>query len=298
MKVHFAGLENKDFACVLIRCAGVRYGLFSVYYFIGEFFGLKPVRFKYCVPDVGAYLHKNCAHSIMDSGIFTLMLGAESGRRDRKFLDTWQDKILEFVEVHKYPGTVVEVDCQKILGVNDAWQMREQLRTRLPKHQVINVYHTEDGKEGLDRLIEFSDYLALSIPEAKKTRIPNLPEYLYRQACYIKSKKPDIKIHLLCCTDSRIMRKLHFCDSCDSTSWQQVNRYGTGVFIDPATDRPEKIGRTAYERNAVTLNEKTKIALAMDGMEPIGKKSTYYSNYWLNCLYLKNLYEKSAGPQD
>ena len=43
-------------------------------------------------------------------------------------------------------------------------------------NRIINVFHIEDGQKGLDRLIEYSDYIALSVPEL---RILKKKEYLY-----------------------------------------------------------------------------------------------------------------------
>ena len=83
-------------------------------------------------------------------------------------------------------ATCVEIDCQKVLGVEDAWYFRERMRRRL-KNPQINVFHFEDGRRGLDRLIDFSSYIALSIPELriikpKTFRIPAIWRAISRTA--------------------------------------------------------------------------------------------------------------------
>ena len=90
-------------------------------------------------------------------------------------------------------------------------------------NRIINVFHLEDGQEGLDRMIEFSNYIAISVPEL---RFMNKKEYLYRLASYIKNKKPSIDIHLLGFTEKTNLEKLKFCSSCDSSSWISGVRYG------------------------------------------------------------------------
>lgn len=51
-------------------------------------------------------------HAIMDSGLFTLMFGADKGKHDEEFLYTWMLKLVEFVKETGFTGTCVEVDCQ------------------------------------------------------------------------------------------------------------------------------------------------------------------------------------------
>jgi hypothetical protein len=46
LKVHFAGLENQDFAEVLHQCGGINYSLFTVFPFIANEVGIKPLKMK------------------------------------------------------------------------------------------------------------------------------------------------------------------------------------------------------------------------------------------------------------
>lgn len=225
IKIHFAAVENMpDF--VSVRAAKVNYVLFTVYPLIAAQFGYKPFKRLMHLKDteVPQFLEKHSRHVIMDSGLFTLMFGSQAGAKDASFIERWQEAIIEFVQESGYSSTMVEIDCQKVLGVNEAWTLREQLRDRLPNRQ-INVYHIDDGYKGLDRLIEFSDYLAVSVPELKSNG--RTKTNIIRLTNYIKNRKPEIDIHLLGCTDLYLLTQLSFCTSSDSTSWNGSVRYGT-----------------------------------------------------------------------
>ena len=57
------------------------------------------------------------------------------------------------------------------------------MKIELPDNRIINVFHIEDGMKGLDRLIEFSDYIAVSVPEL---RILGKKNHTVKLAHYIK----------------------------------------------------------------------------------------------------------------
>lgn len=231
LKVHFAGAEQVfGYECAL--AAGVKYQLFTVFPFISEKFGIKgfpPIGLK----DRSQWIAKvkeNIAvqrHTIMDSGLFTLMFGAHKGKRDRAFIEKWVEALAAFVEEHKLDVTCVEVDCQKVLGVPQAWEMRERMRRLMPRQRIINVFHVEDGKAGLDRLIEYADYIAVSVPEMRIVygTGTKYEDATIRFANYIKNKKPEIDIHLLGCTSTKLLKACRFCTSSDSTSWNCCSRY-------------------------------------------------------------------------
>ena len=90
IKVHFAGCEQLgQYECAVD--AGVRYSLFSVLSFISKKFGISAYS---CVGVSKAEdrvrilkeLNSEMRHVIMDSGLFTLMFGAHSENRDKKFV--------------------------------------------------------------------------------------------------------------------------------------------------------------------------------------------------------------------
>lgn len=232
IKVHFAACEVMN-QFVALESLGVSYGLYTCFPFVEKkIFGktkapIMPLR-GMTEPsiEIPRYIHGKMRHVIQDSGLFTLMFGSQKGKKDEKTVNRWYDGLIDFTLEHGLNVTCVEVDCQKILGVDKAWEFRERIKRDLPNNRIINVFHLEDGRYGLDRLIEFSDYIAISVPEL---RLANLKHYVPTIARYIKEKKPSIDIHLLGCTELGLLKKCNFCTSCDSSTWTSTKRYG---FID------------------------------------------------------------------
>lgn len=217
IKVHFAGLENMNFVDAT-SAMGVNYGLYSAFPFV-----IKRITGKTKSPlihNVPAILSGRMRHVIQDSGIFSLLFGSFKDLATKKFIYKWYDELVEFTLEHGADVTCVEVDSQAILGVEETWRLRERMRADLPNNRIINVFHIEDEKKGLDRMIEFSDYIAIGsgVTRGKKG--------IYALSEYIKQRKPDIDIHLLGCTALNVLNKCNFCTSCDSISWKTPLRFG------------------------------------------------------------------------
>lgn len=289
IKVHFAGSEQIAFSLTAHE-AGVNYFLFTVFPFICESIGIKgfPITTKNLFPP--AELQAMGKHVIMDSGLFTLMFGAKKGDRDEPFLQRWKDLLVDFVNDNKITATCVEIDCQKVLGVKQAWNFRKQLRRDLPNNRIINVFHYEDGKDGLDSLIDFSEYIAISVPELRIIKPKTYREDTYRLANYIKDKKPEIDIHLLGCTEIGMLQRLKFCTTSDSTSWQAVNRYGRIYGKYHPSQIKEEYRKEAYPH----IQEVFRRCL----IEETPKRVEYYSNYYLAAKIHKMQYEIACGSQD
>lgn len=293
IKVHFAGLENQDFAQILHEVSGIKYSLFTVFPFIAHRVGIKPMKMKTCTEQSPLYLQQASRHTIMDSGLFTLMFGAHAGKRDAKFIETWYNLILEFVSESGYEGTVVEVDCQKVLGVDAAWNFRRRMKKDLPNKQ-INVFHIEDGQKGLDEMIEFADYIAISVPEL---RAIGKKQHTEKLANYIKNKKPKIDIHLLGCTENKLLERLNFCSSSDSTSWQQVNRFGSLKMNNGKNTLSIRNSDINIEKLKKRYSPKIENIISK-WMEPTEKRFDYYSKYALAGEALINQYTIYAGNQN
>lgn len=282
LKVHFAGVETiSHFWCSYY--ANIKYHLFTVYPYIKNKINTNNISIE-TTPNL---IYNNSKHVIMDSGLFTLMFGSEKGEKDKNFIYKWANLIIEFVQKNNYKGTLVEVDCQKVLGVKEAWELRKLFKQKLD-NKIINVFHIEDGKKGLDKLIEYSDYIAISVPEL---RVLKKKHYCEKLANYIKNKKPEIDIHLLGCTENKLLQKLSFCSSSDSTSWLQPVRFG-GIdsFYNKKTsntiDKKQLIDRYQDKVKLFTKNKVT-------------EKGLY--NYCLliyQCELLKNKYSIYAGNQN
>lgn len=290
VKVHFAGAENVDFSYVL-HDSGVQYFLFTVLPFIMDQFDIKWGRItnaKHLFPYIE--LPKWSKHVIMDSGLFTLMFGAcKDVKPDEKFIRRYKDAICNFINENKlYTLTCVECDCQKLLGTSLAWELRQQMRQQIP-NRIINVFHFEDGKRGLDSLIDYAEYIAISVPELRIVKPKTYKEDVYRIASYIKNKKPSIDIHLLGGTEREMLRRCKFCTSADSTTWQQVNRYGGILGHRTAEIKSSKLKQS--EDHIKELLRELKI-------EPTKKRVQYYYNFWLAGHLLKSEYTKYAGSQE
>lgn len=291
IKIHFAGAENMEFSYIL-HDAGVNYFLFTVLPFIMDQFGIKWGRITHLKT---VYPHEELPkigkHVIMDSGLFSIMFGAcKDVKPDEAFIRRYKDAICNFVKENKaYNLTCVECDCQKLLGTGLAWELRKQMREQLPDNRIINVFHYEDGKEGLDRLIDFSEYIAISVPELRIVKRKDYKKYVIQIADYIKQKKPGIDIHLLGCTESDILKKCKFCTSADSTSWQGVNRWGR-----MGNYRTRNIKEDKQKENEEYI---TNILIKL-GIEPTETRKKYYSNYWLAGKLLKAEYTRIAGSQE
>lgn len=110
---------------------------------------------------------------------------------------------------------------------------------------------------------------------------------------YIKNKKPEIDIHLLGCTDFKIIRENNFCTSADSTSWLSGVKYG--YFNDGIKkEHIRNFKRSLYnEREA-----QVKAMMLARGIEPTGKKLVYTTNASLCATICKDLYARTCGPQD
>lgn len=231
IKVHFAAAEVQN-QFIAAQALGVSYFLFTCYPWVERKIFNNPkspiMPLKWQKENTAVllprHIYQNSLHTIQDSGLFTLMFGSQKdAKKDAKLIGRWYDGLVEFTLEHGAPVTCVEVDCQKVLGVEAAWEFRERMRKDLPNNRIINVFHLEDGPKGLDRLIEFSDYIAFSVPEL---RFAHKSEHVADLALYAKSRKPDIDIHLLGCTSGQILKQSTFCTSCDSTSYIAGKRYG------------------------------------------------------------------------
>lgn len=220
IKVHFAGLEcaNKINA---VKEMGVNYALCSAFPFVyKKVFGAHK---SFTEKDVAIMhmLNDNFTHVIQDSGLFSLLYGAKKGIIDKGIIFKWYDALVEWTLEHGCKFACVEIDCQDVLSGDLAWDLRERLRKDLPQNRIINVFHISDGVKGLDRLIEFSDYIGVG------SGIPSNSSFsMYEVSSYIKQKKPSTDIHLLGCTALKTIKKCSFATSCDSVSWLSPMRFG------------------------------------------------------------------------
>lgn len=292
LKVHFAGVEDiYQFGCSYL--GGIKYHLYTAFPFICECIGAKTILMDGGVKnEIPKIISSNSKHTIQDSGLFTLMFGSHKGKKDEKLINLWYEKLIEFTLKNNNEATIVEVDCQKILGVEKAWELRKRMRDEIP-NRIINVFHKEDGRIGLDRLIEFSDYIAISVPEL---RFLGQKNYVEKLAHYIKNKKPSIDIHLLGCTEIKLLEKLSFCSSSDSTSWKSVLRYGN---IDLSNGVQKKYSNINKDAILDKYSDTYKKYVNNFKLKNITEKGLInYSTLLFQAEQLKIKYTKSAGCQN
>lgn len=237
VKIHFAGAEQIYWYTPAHRLSGGRFALGSAYPFVADMLGLKHFPITYTPP--GAEPRKDflkfisgLEHGIIDSGLYTLLFGGASDiQYDAGMLRSYADALIDFYRelpvAEKDQCACIEVDCQKLAGPEFAWELRRHMRRRLPEHDIINVWHPDDGWAGLDRLIEFSDYLALSVVELRRSLPPaKCLSAIKSLVEYIRSQRSSLRIHLLGCSDLGILRQTDgLVFSSDSISWHEALRW-------------------------------------------------------------------------
>ena len=218
MKVVLAGCENWYFA-ELALLAGCKNILFSYHYMKD-----KPQK-EY---DKFFDLLTNDIEVICDSGLFTLMFGAGKGAtHSLSSMTAYTKSYIDFSK--KYPHknlTIVEADVHKLLGMPAVYELRKHFENS--GMRVLYTWHIEEGIEGLYKLAEKYDYVALSVPELRilfkgKGRYQDGVLDLLNKIKRNVKKIP--KIHLLGNTVQETM-ETNLAYSCDSTSWLSGCRYG------------------------------------------------------------------------
>lgn len=286
-KVHFAGGDNDPAVISVLRCCDVRYRLFTAYPFI------KTEKSSYRVKSLSE-LQARFSHVIIDSGLFTLMFGAQKGKAfDKNDMRSWMKRIVTFAADNKInDASFVECDCQKIIGAAKAWDIRREMRELMDGREVINVFHIEDGQDGFEQLVEFSDYLAISVPELrihKPGQYKNMVTALVRKA---RSHKPDIKIHLLGCTERKLLVDNKNVTSADSSSWLAPVRYGSLMQYRTNNLKAEFKNEAA----ALVIAKSQELGFEIKNPTAIGKK-TIAMNY-LSAGYCLSNYRKWCGSQE
>ena len=178
---------------------------------------------------------------IMDSGLFTMMFGAGSHiTYNEKDLLEYTYKYLNSMKEINYENYIVEMDVHKVLGVDKLKKFRGIFEKEYDIEKTIYVWHKEEGQDGFDKLCKRYPYIAISIPELRivlkgKGSLHKAVAHMIGRANKIN---PNIKIHLLGCTQQGLMEQSGYY-SCDSTSWLSAGRYGQGYYF--GIDKLEQI---------------------------------------------------------
>lgn len=226
MKVVLAGTENIPFF-KLAAIVGTKNVLFS-------YFHLKKINFE-AQQKLFALMNDYGCETICDSGLFTLMFGVgKGGNYDMEFMRNYAK---EYISKAKKFGlnsvNIVECDVHKILGMKEVFELRKQFEDS--GLGVIYTWHREEGIEGLFKMAEKYDYIALSVPELRKLFKESKLRYQDGVKDLLSQIKRNVgkipKIHLLGNTIQETM-ETDMAYSCDSTSWLSGGRFGRGLYFD------------------------------------------------------------------
>ena len=171
---------------------------------------------------------------IMDSGLFTMMFGAGSHiKYNEKDLLEYTYKYLNSMDEINYNNYIVEMDVHKVLGLDKLKKFRGIFEKEYDIDKTIYVWHKEEGKDGFDKMCKRYPYIAIRIPELRivlkgKGNLSQTVSHMIGRANKIN---PNIKIHLLGCTQQGLMEQSGYY-SCDSTSWLSAGRYGQGYYFN------------------------------------------------------------------
>ena len=292
IKVHFAGYDNNLRAIAVLRSAEVNYRLFTCYPFIKSKRVGQDMRVSNLYETQAGF-----KHLILDSGLFTMMFGAEGGgAKTKEDIREWMHRIVQFVQQNNITASIVECDCQKLISPEFAWELRKELRQLLPNHEIISPFHLEDGEDGFRKLVDFSEYIAISVPELRIAQPKTYKNTVCALSRIARKQKPSIKIHLLGCTEEYLLKRNTFCTSADSSSWTSSARFGrianrhvsqlsesaVSDAMDTITSYANKHGEE-FQKQFTRLNEKGMHYTAV--------------NYW-DAVLSKASYSKWAGSQD
>ena len=224
MKLFIAGCEPQEIRRMPLNAGASNY-LLSYYHLIhkgGNSTGITQFMYEY----KKLKEHTN-ADFIMDSGLFTMMFGADSGNTyTKKDLINYTHKYLANMKELGYKDTIVEMDVHKVLGMKELQEFRDLFISNYGIERTMFVWHIEETIKGWEEMCNKYSYVALSVPELRivmqKKYLKPFMQKMINRALAIN---PDIKIHLLGCTSNSLLDVRGYY-SADSTSWQQPLRYG------------------------------------------------------------------------
>lgn len=185
---------------------------------------------------------------MLDSGLFTMMFGAESNvqRTEAELLD-YTKVYLETVRDISFPGTIVEMDVHKVLGMESLPKFRKMFLDSWPAERTLFVWHTEEGTAGWAAMAKRYPYIALSIPELRRLGLKRrtMKTGIMSMLQVARDANPSVRIHLLGNTDRDLLNMGGY-TSCDSTSWMSEVRFMTSSVLYGLEPRKVRKGSASY----------------------------------------------------
>lgn len=305
IKVHLAGAEC-HFFLPSARAVGLKYALMSAYPLLSPIIGLDSAAYgqKYVTAPISDLIRsyiKTFNHTIIDSGIFSLAYGRHAKELTKKEYFAYFDSLISFIKENvprEYPNRIscMEFDSQSILGVEETWVLRKEMKRQLPEYDIMNIFHLSDGIEGIKKIAEFSDYIGVPYMEYRTTRKHRgLNDFLTRSCLLIREVNPSCRIHLLGCTSPSVYESTNLsslADTCDSIGWLSACKF-------PGNARARRIFNcfNGYEN---PFKEKI-IEIAkpeIDLTKMSDKGVNYITRVMLAMKDSLMRYEKLIGPQD
>lgn len=170
------------------------------------------------------------ANWIIDSGLFTMMFGAGSGKTyTLADLRDYTKKYVRYLKQIRFRHAAVEMDVHKVLGLKALAELRKYFEDNWPVEQTIYTWHIEEGIDGLHKLAKRYPYIAISVPELRaiaKERKQSLLMMVLNLLGHIKEAGGDNppKVHMLGCTQPDLMfNDMYY--SVDSPSWTAPQRW-------------------------------------------------------------------------
>jgi len=225
---------------------------------------------------------------IMDSGAYSLMFGTGKDsipKTYEAYLD-YTRRYLDDLASWDYQGIVVEMDAQRIIGVDAVLRLREEFKPL--GDRVMYVWHEPEGIDGLMKLARERSFIALGLPELRhiaetkgkklRNRKHGLAKVmafnLLRRVHQECGDRPP-RIHLLGCTVEDLM-ETQLAWSCDSTSWLSGIRFGQAyIFTDNLEQCSVRSPRFIAYRNEAVKAFPDVTAYAAQQKSP---------DYYLNCF--------------
>lgn len=185
-------------------------------------------------PEILEDLGDFCQHAITDSGIFQLLYkGTKSNIhkerriiRPESFYINYQNEYIKYIKSLPVKFVVVECDVQAVAGQEIAWKLRRELYDKLD-NRIMSVWHRCDGIEGMQKLLEFTDYLGIAYHTDGSTAddVKAAVKYAYSH------KKPNQDIHILGTAEVKLINSLRYkagsmVTSVDMSNWVRFFKGG------------------------------------------------------------------------